>query len=434
MERLFSPCTRLYDSLESQADRDTFRYIRFREVNLDVSTEVLLSAKRAFKYVDLHAMLSKRKIIAWLTPHAAVVSGYVRDRLRNLYLPGFHSFQVSVNGKEIHAFVLTPSSVAFSEIVDVVRRLLLADVRKVYELDFQYSRQSLDSFFSAASLAYLMEQCQSLKALKLERVFLELDHFRVLGDFSKPGLEIELTDCHITGAAVVLAEVLGGNQGPTKLDGCYMNSSVFATGLRGNSRLKSLKPCICDSTPPGYGNREFLAIAAGLKENKGLVELDFMLDFGEVSDETWYAVCDSLKTHPTLEVLDLGHRSRDPLAPAVITSRIQALVDMLRVNMSIHTIHLDECYSEHKLFRGSVIPCLETNRLRLRVLAIQKSRPDSYRAKVLGRALLAARTDVNSFWMLLSGNAEVALPSTTATTTTTTPASSTTGAWCFCWW
>jgi hypothetical protein len=104
------------------------------------------------------------------------------------------------------------------------------------------------------------------------------------------------------------------------------------------------------------------------------------------------------------------------------------------VTMSIHTIHLDECYSEDELFRQSVIPCLETNRLRLRVLAIQKSRPDSYRAKVLGRALLAARTDVNSFWMLLSGNAEVALPSTTATTTTTTPASSTTGAWCFCWW
>jgi hypothetical protein len=36
---------------------------------------------------------------------------------------------------------------------------------------------------------------------------------------------------------------------------------------------------------------------------------------------------------------------------------------------------------------------------------------------VLGRALLAVRTDPNRFWMLLLGNAEVAFPSTTATTT-----------------
>ena len=33
---------------------------------------------------------------------------------------------------------------------------------------------------------------------------------------------------------------------------------------------------------------------------------------------------------------------------------------------------------------------------------------------MLRRALLAVRTDPNWFWMLLSGNAEVAFPSTTA--------------------
>jgi hypothetical protein len=72
-------------------------------------------------------------------------------------------------------------------------------------------------------------------------------------------------------------------------------------------------------------------------------------------------------------------------------------------------------YSEHELFRGSIIPYLETNRLRTRLLAIQKARPITYRAKVLGRALLSARTDANIFWMLLSGNAEVAFPSSTTT-------------------
>jgi hypothetical protein len=114
----------------------------------------------------------------------------------------------------------------------------------------------------------------------------------------------------------------------------------------------------------------------------------------------------------------------------VISSRLQALVDKLKVKMSIHTIGLTYTYREHELFRGSVVPYLETNRLRPRLLAIQTTRPIMYRAKVLGRALLAVHTDPNSFWMLLAGNPEVAFPSTTATTTPAanppTPATATT--------
>jgi hypothetical protein len=74
------------------------------------------------------------------------------------------------------------------------------------------------------------------------------------------------------------------------------------------------------------------------------------------------------------------------------------------MNMSIYIIRLvyiirlDSHYSNHELFRGSIVPYLETNRLRLRVRAIQKTRPIAYRVKVLGRALLSARTDANSFF------------------------------------
>jgi hypothetical protein len=78
------------------------------------------------------------------------------------------------------------------------------------------------------------------------------------------------------------------------------------------------------------------------------------------------------------------------------------------MSLSVHTIYLYDRYSEHELYRESVIPHLLTNRFRPRVRAIQKTRPTPYRAKVLGRALISARTDANSFWMLLSGNAEVA--------------------------
>jgi hypothetical protein len=133
-------------------------------------------------------------------------------------------------------------------------------------------------------------------------------------------------------------------------------------------------------------------------------------------DEAWSVICDSLETHPTLEVLDLRTTYNDAtMDPVMLKTRIHAILDMMKVNMSIHTIHLDSRYSENELFRESVIPYLVTNRLRPRIRAIQKTRPIAYRTKVLGRALLAAHTDPNRFWMLLSGNADVAFPSRTTT-------------------
>ncbi len=94
----------------------------------------------------------------------------------------------------------------------------------------------------------------------------------------------------------------------------------------------------------------------------------------------------------------------------VSTSREEALLDMMKVNISIHTLFYDH-YNQHDLSRRSVIPYLETNRFRPRVRAIQKTLPITKRAMVLGRALLSARTDANSFRMILSENAEVAFPS-----------------------
>jgi hypothetical protein len=172
---------------------------------------------------------------------------------------------------------------------------------------------------------------------------------------SRPDLEIVLDLCKITSAgASALAEVLGHNQGPTTIDDCGIDNFIIANGLRGNSSLKSLTPRI--SYSPENGNRELLAIAGALRENKGLVSLTcgFMM-----SDEAWDAVSDSLETYPTLEVLDL--RSREGfMAPAELKSRIQALVDMMKVSMSIHTIELHARYRQHELLKESVIPYLES--------------------------------------------------------------------------
>jgi hypothetical protein len=426
MERLFSPCTPYRDI---QGGHEEFRGHAdpLRELKLDVSTEELLSAERAFTYADLYAMLENGDMVVWLTPHANVVRADGRAFLHSYSSYGDYIFRLNVGATDI--FAVASSSEALSEILDVVCRLLLADASEVCELKLRNTNDEV--FFNAPSFAYLVEQCQILKALTLENLALDEDHCRVLGDFSKPGLEIELYNCRIAGAAAeALAEILGRNQGPTRLYRCHVDYSVLANGLRGNSRLKLFRPHFSNNLE--VANREVLAIAGALRENKGLVDLKFWSEF-DFTDESWDTICDSLKTHPTLQVLNL-EPSRTSfsfgaplLAPAVLTSRIQALVDMLKVNMSMHTLHLNTRYSEHGLFQTSAIPYLETNRLRPHVRSIQKTRPIVYRAKVLGRALLAVRTDANRFWMLLSGNAEIAFPPTTATTATavsipTTPA------------
>jgi hypothetical protein len=234
---------------------------------------------------------------------------------------------------------------------------------------------------------------------------------RILGAYSRPDLEINLDRCTFTSAGTrVLVEVLGRNQGPTKLHCCDIDYIVLANGLRGNSRLKSLTARISGNLEKD--NAQVIAIAGALRGNEGLVDLN--LGCHLLGDETWGAICDSLKTHPTLEVLNLF--SDVTTTPAIIQSRIQALLNMMKVNISIRTMLLNASYIQHELYRGSVIPYLETNRLRPRVRAIQKTRPITYRAKVLGRALLSACTDANRFWMLLSENADVAFPPTTATT------------------
>jgi hypothetical protein len=420
MECLFSPCTRFRDILESQGRLELLRIHgceQIQEVNLDVSTEEFLSAVRAFTYADLYAMLGNEDTIAWLTPHAAVNRRRGNGTAFNAWgrLDGPCGFRFSADGKEIIA--LANSLEHLLEINDIVLRLLSVSVVHAVDIDNSVVNWSADGeLITAPTLAYFMEQCQSLKVLTLKDLKMDENHCRVLGNYSGPGLEIVLHRCKITSAgAGALTEVLGRNQGPTKLEFCTIDNFVLANGLRGNSRLQSLIPRLSYSDV--VRSREILAIAGALRENKGLVDLDLSYEDQRMSDEMWDAVCGSLETHPTLEVLDLRSGTAYMAPAAVLKSRIRALADMTKVNISIHTIRLNDRYYEHEIFGQSVIPHLETNRLRPRVLAIQKTRPIAYRAKVLGRALFAVRTDPNRCWMLLSGNAEVAFPSTTATTT-----------------
>jgi hypothetical protein len=412
MEHLFSPCSRLQDLLENQGNigRPDRSYIALmEELNLDVSTEELLSAERAFTFADLYAMIENENAVLWLTPYAAVVRSNGRSHRDFKSLEADDTFKISVDGKEIYGVALTSED--SSVICDVVLRLLAANVVHSVSSIF-LKKEGLDSsaWIKGPALASLIKQCQRLKSLTLQN--LEMDEIlcRVLGAYSRPDLDILLYLCTATNAGTsALAEILGKNQGPTTIECCELDSSILANGLRGNSCLKSLSPStsmrVASSLEGDGDTRKVLAMAGALQENKGLIRLT--LCHRCWSDETWGAICESLKTHPTLQFLSLVETyGGAPVDPAVLKSQLQALADMLKVNTTIQRIFLHSRYSEHELFRETIEPYLETNRFRPLVLAIQKTRPMSYRARVLGRALLATRTDPNRFWMLLSENAD----------------------------
>jgi hypothetical protein len=202
MEHLFSLCTRLHDLLENQGDLEEFEedFVIDKELNLDVSTQELVSAERGFTYADLYAMIGNENTIAWLTPSASLTrrGAKVEDYSEWLEEPGACKCGFTADdGKHISAVAC--SSEALSEICDVVLRLLTAS--DVHRVELTGSDECECSPFDAPSLAYLMEQCQSLKALRLAwEISLDEDHCRVLGGYSRPGLEIEIIHCRITSA------------------------------------------------------------------------------------------------------------------------------------------------------------------------------------------------------------------------------------------
>jgi hypothetical protein len=415
MERLFSPCTRLHDIY----DLLVFSPGRLQELNLDASIEELLSAESAFTYADLYAMLGNSETTVWLTPHGAVARE--RGMVHRSWVKLHYTYRFSFNTNEeqnMVAWARHPESLL--EICDVVLRLLAASA--VHSVILQCHDDGV--LISPPTMAHLMYQCKSLKLLSLNNMEIGENLCRVLGTYSRPDLDIVLKRCNLTSAGTsALVESLRRDQGPTKLAYCHLDYSALADGLRRNRRLKSLKSSTYFRSD-GVSNEEFLAIAGALKENEGLVDVELNYSF-TMSDETCDVLCDSLKTHPTLQILKLLpiHQPLDrrALTPAVLMYQMQSLVDMLKVNMSIHTIHLHDRYTEHELYRESIIPYLEANRVR----AIQRTSPIEYRAKLLGLALLSARADANRFWALLSGNAEVAFPSSTNTMTTTLAANHT---------
>jgi hypothetical protein len=158
MERLFSPCNRLHDIIESQGRRYPPEILQ--DLNLNVSTEVLLSAESGVTFADLRTLLGNGDTVAWLTPLAAVA---LEDEVQFVpsYSEGNYKCSFIVDDEKVVAYALSPEHL--SEICDVLLRLVAASAVYSVVLDKRSRSDSVST--NAPTLSYLMEQCPSLKAL-----------------------------------------------------------------------------------------------------------------------------------------------------------------------------------------------------------------------------------------------------------------------------
>jgi hypothetical protein len=191
---------------------------------------------------------------------------------------------------------------------------------------------------------------------------------------------------------------------------CRIEGHVLANALTGNSRVTKLQLDYRRTASYAAGNG---AIFSVLANNKGLKELH--LNRSLINDENWAVLCESLSTHPTLASLHV--RSTCPTRAILPDERQKAhrtrvLAEMVKRNTVLYTINLSDGERDGQIYTDEVLPRLETNFYRPRVLAISKAEI-SLRRPFLGLALQteSVRNDSNQLWMFLSGNTDVVLPS-----------------------
>jgi hypothetical protein len=182
---------------------------------------------------------------------------------------------------------------------------LLATTNKKPDVFIRGQSKYLASPVSGEALSLFFQEIPScLRQVTLHSMTLKEDHCRALATMSRFGVEVKICECRVIGDAAELAfvECLQSETGPIQLLGCMIRSQILASALAGKSRVtKLVVPAINWNTPDGRTDALFPALA----NNSGLLELDLHNNVLS-NDDNWRSIlCESLKAHPTLIILEL---------------------------------------------------------------------------------------------------------------------------------
>jgi hypothetical protein len=289
---------------------------------------------------------------------------------------------------------------------DFIVLLMPTNTMNCLRFDLSYPYLDITSRFPlpSATLSRLMVESHGhLRELEMAFIILEEEHLRLLATAS-PDLVMKLTFCTIPDAAGnAFIEWLQSNRGPTELYKCQINPTILATALRGNHHLKLLS----------FGDfyvdldAELHAIAPGLAENLGLVELDVTTEDPPVSDGAWLSLFRSLRAHPTLTRLRLVEDGgRSTVTDEQKKSRASAIVDMLQVNTILSEIPFWWHEMDAQIYQDAIRPRLRENFYRSKLHAVREAR-GTLRAKLLCRALATVANYPELIHTLVAENREV---------------------------
>jgi hypothetical protein len=408
-EELFAPTTRYRDLYNSKnIDSEEALPLSFTEVDLAISCEDLLKTECTWEDFCVLA----RNNIVWMTDNIFVQSGSFSTESSAFFSQRPLTIRL---GKSFGNDALEIRVLTGSEGVSVVCEILLQLLASSAQATKVHLTGQGALPISASALRKFQKQTRNLQQLSLWCFTLLEDQCRALAatpaitNNGRP-LEIELFYCKLydAGATNALVEAIRHNRGPTKLERCEIDTCLLADALRGNTSVKAL------TLRCSYGNaaKDRVAIRAlvqGLEQNRGLVRLD--LSNRVVNNENWKALCKSIKTHPSLEVLGLrtttsSTERRDPEFKITGKNRMLDLEEMLKVNTLMHTIDLKSFECDESILQHSIQPRLKRNLYQPRVSAMKKD--DSLlRAKLLGRALESKQESPDALWMFLSQNEDI---------------------------
>ena len=259
----------------------------------------------------------------------------------------------------------------------------------------------------ASMLEAVLKNSQALQSLVIGTFVLTAPQMRALA--SANGVQVALEYCNLTQTSFDLATCLQDNLGPAILYRCELDSVSLAAALPNNTSLRQL------TLRSSYGNSAkdrtiIKALAIALKSNKGLETLS--LAHCTVSNENCQILCDSLKHHSALKVLDLTKTSKGAAADTV--SHLQSLEQMLHTNTVLHTIHMNTTIAAEGnasisqgvgVWQGQIVSRLERNLYRARVDAIQHAAA-SKRPSLVAHSVAAVTGSPDVVWMILSQNVE----------------------------
>jgi hypothetical protein len=212
---------------------------------------------------------------------------------------------------------------------------------------------------------------------------------------------LELDEVELDDGGAALVESVKKGRSPKEL--CFVDGNPFDTSerlvtfmnaLRGNSNLARL------SLPQIDDRQEMRALAAALRENKGLVHLKvkYFSEFDE-SDIT------ELFASIFLDLAMLRHWDDTDLKKQREVTKVVA--DMLSVNDRIDAMRFYDDTFDKNNWDAFVAPRLECNQYRMLFHSIQKIGVASTRAAVLARTLAKFSSKAHLVWMLLKQSHDI---------------------------